>query len=180
MESPVSSKKNKGKLKQMESKVKENQNITSVNEFNDYIKICKPKIWIILIALIILMLSLTVWGIFGKIETKIDKQAISVNGTVYCFLDQNEIANISNNTSVKIENKSYKITNIYDKAFSSNQIESFLKEHNIDSKLSNLNSNNVYYLLTINVENVPDEIINISIIKESISPISFLVNNKEG
>lgn len=179
MESPVSSKKNKGKLKQMESKAKENKNITSVNEFNDYIKICKPKIWIILIALIILMLSLTIWGIFGKIETKIDKQAISMNGTVYCFLDQNEIANISNNTSVKIEDKLYKINNIYDKAFSSDQVETFLSEHNINLEL-NLNSNSVYYLLTIKVENVPYEIINISIIKESISPISFLINNKEG
>ena len=41
--------------------------ISSPEELNDYMKVTTPRVWIILAVIIILLLGIVVWGIFGSV-----------------------------------------------------------------------------------------------------------------
>ena len=44
------------------------ERISTPEQLNDYIKVTKPSIWVVLIATILLIAGALVWAIFGKIE----------------------------------------------------------------------------------------------------------------
>ena len=44
------------------------ERISAPEQLNDYIKVTKPSVWVVLIATILLIAGVLVWAIFGKIE----------------------------------------------------------------------------------------------------------------
>ena len=44
------------------------ERISTPEQLNDYIKVTKPSVWVVLIATILLIAGALVWAIFGKIE----------------------------------------------------------------------------------------------------------------
>ena len=44
------------------------ERISTPEQLNDYIKVTKPSVWVVLIASILLIAGALVWAIFGKIE----------------------------------------------------------------------------------------------------------------
>ena len=49
--------------------------VTSPEELNDYIHVTSPSVWIVLTAIVVLLVGMIVWGIFGKVKKQ------NVNGT---------------------------------------------------------------------------------------------------
>ena len=46
--------------------------VSSPEQLNDYIRVTKPSIWIVLIALAVLLAGMLVWSIFGRVEVHND------------------------------------------------------------------------------------------------------------
>lgn len=46
--------------------------ISSPEQLHDYIKVSSPSSWVILIAIIVLLIGVLVWGIFGSITVNTD------------------------------------------------------------------------------------------------------------
>ena len=44
------------------------ERVSSPEQFDDYIKVTTPSVWIILAATIVLLAGMIIWGVFGKIE----------------------------------------------------------------------------------------------------------------
>ena len=44
--------------------------VTGPESLNDYIRVTSPSVWIALLALVILLVGLLAWSIFGRIEVK--------------------------------------------------------------------------------------------------------------
>lgn len=44
------------------------EQISTPEQLDDYIKVTKPSVWVVLIATIILIAGVLVWAVFGKIE----------------------------------------------------------------------------------------------------------------
>ena len=44
------------------------ERISTPEQLNDYIKVTKPSVWVVLIATILLIAGALLWAIFGKIE----------------------------------------------------------------------------------------------------------------
>ena len=42
--------------------------VSSPEELNDYIRVTKPSVWIVLAALVILLTGMLVWSIFGTVQ----------------------------------------------------------------------------------------------------------------
>ena len=42
--------------------------VSSPESLNDYIKVTTPSVWIVLIALVVLLLGILAWSIFGRVE----------------------------------------------------------------------------------------------------------------
>lgn len=45
--------------------------VSSPEQLNDYIRVTNPGVWLVLAAVIVLLIGACVWGIFGRLETKI-------------------------------------------------------------------------------------------------------------
>lgn len=43
--------------------------VSSPEELNDYIRVTSPSVWIVLIAVVVLLLGMLAWSIFGTVET---------------------------------------------------------------------------------------------------------------
>ena len=50
--------------------------MSSPEQLNDYIKVTNPGVWMALAASVILLIGVCVWGIFGKLETKLSVAAV--------------------------------------------------------------------------------------------------------
>ena len=44
--------------------------MSSPEQLNDYIKVTNPGVWMALAAIVILLIGVCVWGVFGTLETK--------------------------------------------------------------------------------------------------------------
>ncbi len=44
--------------------------ISSPEQIDDYIRITTPSVWLILFAVVILLVGLVIWGIFGRITVE--------------------------------------------------------------------------------------------------------------
>ncbi len=46
------------------------ERVQSPEQLNDYIKVTTPRVWLVLIAVILLLLGVIVWGIFGRVTVQ--------------------------------------------------------------------------------------------------------------
>lgn len=44
--------------------------VTGPESLNDYIRVTSPSVWIALLALVVLLVGLLAWSVFGRIEVK--------------------------------------------------------------------------------------------------------------
>ena len=42
--------------------------VSSPEQLNDYIRVTSPSVWIVLIALVVLLVGMLAWSIFGTVE----------------------------------------------------------------------------------------------------------------
>lgn len=54
--------------------------VQSPEQLNDYIKVSNPSGWVVIIAAIILLGSVLIWGVFGTVEMKKTITSIDKNG----------------------------------------------------------------------------------------------------
>lgn len=51
------------------------ERLSTPEQLDDYIRVSSPTMWLLLIAIIVLLAGVCVWGIFGHLETTVDTAA---------------------------------------------------------------------------------------------------------
>ena len=64
--------------------------MSSPEQLNDYIKVTNPGVWMALAAIVILLIGVCVWGVFGKLETKLPVAAVSQDGQTVLYVKEND------------------------------------------------------------------------------------------
>ena len=44
------------------------ERVSSPEELNDYIRVTTPSVWVVLIALVLLLVGMLAWSVFGTVE----------------------------------------------------------------------------------------------------------------
>lgn len=86
--------------------------ISSPDEIADYIKVANPSIWIILAAIVIFLIGVITWGIFGRLESYFECAAIVRDGNITCYVDEAMIGEIEVGMDVEIGGRRYPIAGI--------------------------------------------------------------------
>lgn len=86
--------------------------IISPDQLTDYLHVTNPGVWMILTAIILLLIGFIVWGLFGKIETKLTVVAVSENQKTALYVKEEDIQSIEKNMYVIIDKTEGKITEI--------------------------------------------------------------------
>ena len=127
------------------------ERISSPEQLQDYMRVTNPGMWMVLAAVILLLTGLIVCSIAGKIETKVAVECDAEGGTVTIALPPSQGEKISAGMPLRIAGQEVPINYVY-------QSE--------DNK----------FIVTAKAS-IEDGVYDADIITESISPISFLLND---
>ena len=76
--------------------------ISSPEQLNAYIRVATPSVWLMLSAIVILLVGVCVWSVFGQLVTTVSVAAVSHDGTVTAYVRATDLEKISQGDSVTV------------------------------------------------------------------------------
>ena len=144
--------------------------VSSPEDLNNYMRVTNPPVWFALSAIILLLIGAIIWGIFGKIETKVNAVTVSKDGKAVCYVSEQDVSELKENMSVTVDSKDYIISQV---APSPLQAESVLNDYSMH--LGDFKNGEYVYAVTL-IGDLKDGNYACTIVTEKISAISFLWN----
>ena len=146
--------------------------VNSPEQLNQYIRLSNPGVWILLLAIVVLLVGVCIWGYFGKIDTKIKTVVVSDNNTSYLYIKEEDIAKINNGMQVELNNNenTYEIVSIEE---APEKVTDDMDEY--ARHLGNFQVGEWVYKCRLN-KNVKEGTYSADVVIESISPMTFIVN----
>jgi len=146
--------------------------VSSPEQLNEYIKVSNPGIWIVLSAILVLVVGLLVWGIFGRVTTSVSGACISSDGKVSIYMKYEDMQSVEKGMKVSINHRDYEI--IYISKYPIKIDDSFVDVDYI-CYLGGFSKGQWVYELKI--DDTPlSGAYTAEIVVENVAPISFLFN----
>lgn len=146
--------------------------VDSPEQLNQYIRLSNPGVWILLLAIVVLLVGVCIWGYFGKIDTKIKTVAVSDNSSSYLYVKEEDLPKIENGMSVELNNNenTFEIIDIEE---SPEKVTENIDEY--ARHLGNLQIGEWVYKCRLD-KNIKEGAYSANIIIESIAPMTFITN----
>lgn len=156
--------------------------ISSPETLTDYIKVTTPSVWLILAAILLLLIGVCCWGFFGRLNTKVGTIVMSTGNYMYAIVEDTEAERIKVGDAVIVGDRTYLVTGFGKEPVElSTQDSSYLMH--LFGKTENcwvviLSISDVYVLGNgmTGQDLLPTGTYEGSIIIDSVSPMSFVVN----
>ncbi len=146
------------------------ERVSSPEQLNDYIRVSNPGVWMILAAVIALLIGVCVWGIFGRLDTKIPTAGTCENGVFTCFVNEENAAKIKSGMELNVNGNALTVAEISAKPVSVNaETDEYLMY------LGGFSEGDWLYEVTANGA-LADGTYKAEIVTESVSPMSFILN----
>lgn len=146
--------------------------ISSPEQLNDYIRVVNPSIWFMMVGVIIFLVGVCVWGIFGKLDTLLSVAAVNDNGRLVCYVKEADISSVNKDMDVEIGGNSYGIESIAARPL---QVDDSFSEYL--KHVGSLSEGEwVYEVVLDGSEGEQGSVLKADIIIERISPKTFVVN----
>lgn len=144
--------------------------VSSPEQLNDYVKVTSPSVWLVLGAVVILLCGVCVWGVFGRLDSTIRTAALCEDGKLTCYVREADGSELSSGMTVRADGAECTINEI-------SEIPQPVTE-NMDAYLlhvGGLTAGEWFYTAQADTT-LPDGVYEVTIVTESISPISFVMN----
>ena len=145
--------------------------MNSPDRLNTYIRVTSPGLWLLFGAIIVLLLSAMVWGIFGRITVSVDGFAMANKGEVYLFIPAAKASSVEEGMPIHIGEIDGEVESITSFRGTLPEISA---AYGGDYKSSDITT--VYQAIRAYIFNLPDGVYDASIITESVQPFSFIAN----
>lgn len=149
---------------------KQEQNDTSPEQLNDYIKVSNPAVWVILVAIFVLLAGICIWGIYGRLDTKLATVAVVRNGAVTCYIKDSDAQRVETGMAIDINGSRQPIEKI--------ENTPALAELKMDDYAMHLGgySSGEYVLAVQAGAELADGTYKADIIVDHVAPMSFVFN----
>lgn len=146
-------------------------NLSSPDELNEYIKVTSPGVWLLLGAIIVLLVGVCVWGVLGKMETKVSTVAVSEGNTITCYVKEDNISSMEEGMKVLIGDDEYTISSISEEPISikNNEISEYALH------IGDLSVGEWTYEVTLD-GTIKEGVYEANVIVDSVSPFYFVFN----
>lgn len=89
------------------------ESIQSPEQLNDYMRVTNPSVWVVLIAVIVLLAGMLVWGAVARIDSFAPGVADVRNGEVVVIFDDAQVGkNVETGMMLTIGESEYPITGV--------------------------------------------------------------------
>ena len=147
--------------------------ISSPEKLNDYISVTNPGIWLLLVGIAVVLIGAVIWGFFGKLETRIKVPAIVGDEGTMLYVEASEISKIRGGLEVEIDETEGKVISL-----GLNGSKAYEVLGDLALTESGYSPGDVLYEVEAEID-MPNGIYMAEIITDSVSPMSFLLDNNE-
>ena len=144
--------------------------MSSPEQLNDYIKVTNPGVWMALAAIVILLVGVCVWGVFGTLETKLSVAAVSQDGQTVLYVKEDNVASVRENMNVYIGGEVYKVTSVSAQPVTVTEGISEYARHTGELSIGE-------WVYVVHIDgNMPDGVYKAQVVVDSVSPLYFVFN----
>ena len=144
--------------------------VSSPEQLDTYIRVANPGVWLVLIAIVVLLAGICVWGILGHLDTTVNAVAVCENGTVTLYVKDEDCKGAQTGVEVRIGEDTASVT-----AISPMPIKAETELSDYVCHVGGFGAEAWGYELQTDAQ-LPDGVYSAKIIVESVSPMSFVVN----
>lgn len=141
--------------------------INSPEELDKYVKTTSPKVWIILTSIIIFLIGVVVWEIFGQIVTKDEIACQVYQNQLNCYIPEEIYNKVTEESYIIVEKTEYKNINYIGPELSQGSVPIL--------KAAGIEDGDWFYVISCPI-NKNDGYYSGTLIFEKITPISFIFN----
>lgn len=128
------------------------EKIKSPENIDDFIRVSNPGVWLLLVSVILLLIGMCLWGIWGHIDSTIETTVYVEGGTVICYVPEDKATSVKTGMTVAFENFEAVVCD-------------FLEKQEDD-----------YYYILQSEETIPNGLYDGKIVISETKPISFVMN----
>ncbi len=147
--------------------------VESPESLNDYLRVTSPGVWLVLASVVALLAGVLIWGIFGRIETRLGVAVSSSDGVSVCYMPYRSLQDAISAGEVSIDGAVYALSP--EKGIS---IEALSKDEDpyllIALDAVGLGAGDTVALVPLSA-GLPEGVYKGSILTESLQPISLLL-----
>ena len=143
--------------------------VSSPEQLNDYIRVSNPGVWLVLAAVIVLLIGVCVWGIFGRLETTVGSAAVVKDGEMTLYVKEEYLGKITEGMTVRVKENEYLITSVETKPQTSPEGFDEYMLH-----LSGMHVGEWVFGVSAMQTDLADGVYEAEIVIESIAPMSFI------
>ena len=78
------------------------ERISSPEQLNDYIRVSTPSVWMLLAAIIILLVGVCIWGVFGHMDTTLTAVALAQENTLTAYVREADAPKVASGAKVTV------------------------------------------------------------------------------
>ena len=144
--------------------------ISSPEQLNDYIRVSTPSVWMVLIAIVVLLAGVCVWGVFGHMDTTLSAVAVSREGVVTAYVREADISRVSAEAAVSMDGAEGRVLQIGTQPV---PVDASFTEYMRHT--GSLQEGEWVYAVTLDMD-CADGVYTVQIVIDSVSPMSFVLN----
>ena len=147
------------------------ERIESPESMNDYLQVASPGVWLVLSTVIIFLIGVCIWGVFGHIDSTAKVAVVATEDETLCLVPEEALKSAIDNQSIKIEGKDY------DLAPSTLDPVIISESTNVYWLLAgDLSVGNIVYKIPLS-QQLTEGVYSGTLVTETLSPFSLLLNN---
>ncbi|MBO4352681.1 MAG: hypothetical protein J5818_04220 [Eggerthellaceae bacterium] len=155
------------------------EQVSSPASLDSYIQAVRPSTWLVAVAAIIVIAALLIWGFTGKVATTVVDNGYVHEGTIICYLNAQDHAQVSVGDRVLVDNEEATIDSVSTTPVSSKEAGALVRDDYTRSMLALEDWN---YPVHVTMDNMPAEgtLVQIVITTDEVAPIAFLLDSELG
>lgn len=145
--------------------------MNSPEQLNEYIRVARPGVWLVLAAVVLLLLGVVVWGVFGTVKSVVGG-AVIADGTSdpYCYIRVSDMEKIKPGMTMTIGEDDVEATIV---SVSGDSHEATADETRI-LEIMDSDAGELYFTVEIDAEDLEPGIYRGEIVVEEIRPMTFV------
>ena len=144
---------------------------TSPEQMGDYIRVSNPSVWMILVAIIVLLIGVCVWGVFGRLDTTLPTGGVCKDGQLTLYISEKDFDKLGADTLVSVNEKEYALSEISESPV---KLDTSYDPYLIH--LMGLSEGDWVYIAKADAPEIKDGTYSVEVITERIKPIDFVRN----
>ena len=147
------------------------ERVTSPEQLNDYIRVATPGAWMILLAIVIFLVGMIIWGAVGRLETKVRGAAVISDGSALIYVSEQSAANVKEGQTVRANGAEFTVRSISQKPV---ELDSSADSYLVHA--GGFEEDEWVYTLTADAPAAEDGTYQCEVVTDSVSPLSFIMN----